>query len=262
MTSQAALRIETDQAVTVLTVNRPEQRNAIDDEVVRQFESALGAVEASQEVRALIVTGAGSTFIAGGDISMIQEHLDHAYRFFWMHDRITQLGQRLERLRVPVIAALNGAALGGGLELALACDFRIAAASARLGLPEVGLGIMPGSGGSARLARIVGREQALLMELTGRPVDAAEALRIGLVSQVVADGEALTAARTLALQIVRQPAAAVAFIKRAVGRALDMPLDGAVDYCQYVALSLGATADAREGLQAFLQKRPPRWRGE
>lgn len=256
------LQVESDQAVTVATVNRPERRNAINEEVIRELEAVLDHIEGSIEIRALILTGAGPTFIAGGDIDMIRDNLDHAYRFFWMHDRMTRLGMRIERLRVPVIAALNGSALGGGLELALACDFRIAVASARLGLPEVGLGIMPGSGGSARLARIVGRERALLMEITGQPVDAAEALRIGMISQMVADGEALAAARSLALQIASKPPAAVTFIKRSVGRALDMPMEGAVDYCQYVALLLGATADAREGIQAFIDKRPPQWSGE
>lgn len=258
----ATLRIETDEAVTVVTVNRPQLRNAMNEEFIRELENVLDVVEGSADLRALILTGAGSTFIAGGDIGMIRENLDRTYRFFWIHDRVARLGMRVERLRVPVIAALNGPALGGGLELALACDFRIAAASARLGLPEVGLGIMPGSGGSARLARIVGRERALLMELTGQSVDAEEAFRIGLIGQVVADGEALTAARSLARVIAGKPPAAVAFIKRAVGRALDMPMEGAVDYCQYVALLLGATADAREGLQAFIEKRSPQWRGE
>jgi enoyl-CoA hydratase len=257
-----ALRVETEQAITVVTVNRPDLRNAMNEVVIRELEHVIGEIESSKDVRVMILTGAGSSFIAGGDINMIRENLDHTYQFFWMHDRMTQLGLRIERLRVPVIAALNGAAFGGGLELALACDFRIVVASARLGLPEVGLGIMPGSGGSARLARVVGREQALLMELTGQPVDANEAYRIGLVGRVVADGEALAAARSLALQIASRPAAAVAFIKRAVTHALEMPLEGAIDYCQFAALLLGSTHDAREGLDAFLAKRPPQWRGE
>lgn len=256
------LLFEKDGPIAVVTVNRPKVRNAINEIVIKEFEAILSIIEASQEVRVLIVTGAGSCFIAGGDINMIREDLDKPYHFFWVHDRVTQLGQRLERLRVPVIAALNGAAFGGGLELALACDFRIMSAAARLGLPEVGLGIMPGSGGTARLARVIGKEQALYMELTGEPIDANQAYRLGLVGKVVAEGEVLSAAQALAAQIARQAPAAVAFIKRTVNRGLQMPLDGAVDYCQFAALLLGSTRDAREGIDAFLDKRAPNWVGE
>lgn len=256
------LLFEKEGAVAIVTINRPEVRNAINEVAIKEIETVLGEIEASTDARVMILTGAGSCFIAGGDVNMIRENLDTTYRLFRLHDRVTQLGHRLERLRTPVIAALNGTAFGGGLELALACDFRIMSASARLGLPEIGLGIMPGSGGTARLARVIGRERALYMELTGQPIDADEAYRIGLVGKVVAEGEVLSAARALAVQIAGKAPAAVAFIKRTVNLGLEMPLEGAVDYCQFAALLLGSTRDAREGIDAFLSKRAPNWLGE
>ncbi|MCC7413817.1 MAG: enoyl-CoA hydratase/isomerase family protein [Gammaproteobacteria bacterium] len=260
MTGQALeLGIEGD--IATITFCRPEVRNAIGETLIADLEQALDRVERLETLRALIITGAGNCFMAGGDIAMMRAGLERPYEFFLLHDRITRIGMRLERLRIPVIAAINGYAFGGGLELALACDFRIMAEGAKLGLPEVGLGIMPGSGGTARLVRVVGREQAFYLELTGQPVNAREAHRIGLAGQVVPDDRVLQAARELAGQIAARAPIAVTFIKRAVTLAADMPLEGAVDYCQYAALFLSVTQDCREGFAAFLEKRPPQWRG-
>jgi len=255
------LRLEVDGTVGTITLCRPEQRNAISETLVGELEQALEALERAPQLRALVLTGTGSCFMAGGDIGMMRAGLEQPYEFFRLHDRITRAGNRLARLRPPVIAAINGHAFGGGLELALACDIRILSASARLGLPEVGLGIMPASGGTARLARIVGRERALYLELTGEAVDAAEAERLGLVARVVAPEAVVPAARELAARIAAQAPEAVAMIKRAVTLSADMPLEAAVDYCQAAGLLLGGTRDCREGLDAFLEKRAPRWQG-
>lgn len=258
---EQSLELDIAGPVAVLSFCRPEKRNAIGEHLIREFDAAVGAVEHCAAARALIVTGSGSCFMAGGDINMLHQGLEEPYGFFRLHDRLTQASARLGRLRIPTIAALNGHAFGGGLELALACDFRILADSARLGLPEVGLGIMPASGGTARLARLIGRERALHLALTGEPVDAATAERIGLVGKVVPQAQVLPAAHELAAKIAAQAPEAVAMIKRAVTVAADMPLEGAIDYCQAAGLLLGGTQDSREGMEAFLQKRAPRWQG-
>jgi enoyl-CoA hydratase/carnithine racemase len=213
-------------------------------------------------LRVLILTGSGGAFISGGDISMINKGLETPYEFFLVHDKLTRFNFRLERLRIPVIAAINGLALGGGLEIATACDFRIVSETAKLGLPEAGLGIMPGAGATARLARLIGKEMALYMELTGDPIDAKEAYRIGLVAKVVPDGEVMNAAEDLASRIIKNAPASVASIKRAVQVGEDMPLEGAMEYCQYAALFLSTTKDSKEGTKAFLEKRKPVWKGK
>lgn len=259
--SGEVLRLEIAGGLATLTFSRPETRNAIGEALIAQFDAALADIERNEELRALIVTGAGSCFMAGGDINMLHEGLEQPYAFFRLHDQLTRAGVRLGRLRIPTIAAINGHAFGGGLELALACDFRVLADSARLGLPEVGLGIMPASGGTARLARLIGPERALYLALTGEAIDAATAERIGLVGRVVPQDEVLPAARELAVKIASRAPEAVAMIKRAMTLAADMPLEGAIDYCQAAGLLLGGSRDCREGMEAFLQKRLPQWQG-
>ncbi len=248
--------------VGVLTFNRPKARNAIDETMICELGDTLTHIENSADLRALILTGAGKSFIAGGDISMIDKGLEHPYEFFRLHDLLTKIGLRLERLSIPVIAAINGAAFGGGLELALACDMRIMADTAKIGLPEAGLGVIPGAGGTARLPRIIGREQAFLMEMTGDPITADEAFRIGLVGKVTTPETVLDDARQLAQKICAKAPLAVSTLKRTAVNAENMPLEGAIDYCQYAALLLGTTQDAREGMRAFLEKRSPEWKGK
>jgi len=255
------LGFEIEEQVATISFRRPEVRNAFNETMICELEESLDRVDGDADARALILTGAGDFFVAGGDVKMSRAGLDRPYDFFLQHDRITRIGMRLERLRIPVIAAINGPAYGGGVELALACDFRIMAQEAKLGLPEVGLGIMPGSGGTARLVRTVGRERALYLELTGERIDAEEAARIGLVGWTVPASQVYSTARELARRIIAQAPVSVTFIKRAVNLAVDMPIEGAVDYCQFVALMLATTQDSREGLDAFLEKRAPQWSG-
>ncbi|VAV95550.1 Enoyl-CoA hydratase [hydrothermal vent metagenome] len=260
--SYQTIQYDNDGQVAVLTFHRPEARNAINEVMIGELDDILKNIAADKELRVLILTGTGKSFVAGGDISMIDKGLDHPYDFFLLHDILCGIGGRLERLKIPVIAAINGAAFGGGLELALACDFRIMADTAQLGMPEAGLGIIPGAGGTARLARIIGREQAFLMEMTADPVGAEDAFRIGLVSEVAPQEEILEAAHHLARRICVRAPAAVSTIKRAIIMAENMPLEGAIDYCQQAAMLLGVTEDAREGMRAFLEKRSPIWKGK
>lgn len=242
--------------------NRPEVHNALSEQMILELDDVITHIEADTGLGALILTGAGKSFLSGGDISMIHKGLEAPYEFFLNHDKLTRFNFRLERLRIPVIAAINGFALGGGFEIATACDFRITSEKAKLGVPEVGLGIMPGAGATARLPRLVGKEMALLIELTGDAIDAREAYRIGLVSRVVPDGEVLTAAEDLANRILKNAPASVAHIKRAIQVGLDMPLEGAMEYCQYSAMMLSATKDSKEGTKAFLEKRKAVWEGK
>lgn len=255
------LLAEYDGDIATIIFHRPEVGNAINETMISEIEDALIRIENSTSLRALILTGSDHCFMSGGDIKMLRTGLEQPHGLFLIHDRLTRIGVRLERLRIPVIAAINGPAIGGGLELALACDFRVMAETAHLAMPEVGLGIMPGSGGTARLVRTIGRERALFLELTGRRINADEAERMGLAGWVVPDNEVMSKARELAEQVIDNAPVSVASIKRAINLAVDMPIEGAVDYCQYVALSLSMTEDSREGLDAFLQKRKPEWKG-
>lgn len=245
-----------------ITFNRPEVLNAVNEQMILELEDVITKIEADAELGALIITGAGKAFVSGGDIGMINKGVEAPYEFLLSHDKLTRFNFRLERLRIPVIAAINGFAFGGGLEIATACDIRIAAESARLGAPEVGLGIMPGAGATARLPRLIGKGRALQMELTGDPVDAQEAYRIGLVNMVVPDGEIVEAANKLANRILRNAPAAVAVIKRAIQVGVDMPLEGAMEHCQFGAMILSTTKDSKEGTKAFLEKRKPVWQGK
>lgn len=256
------ISFEKKEKIGYLTFNRPAVKNAISEAMFLELDQALTQVESDPALRVLILTGAGNSFVAGGDINMISKGIEAPYEFLLVHDKMTRFNFRLERLRIPVIAAIDGFALGGGLEIATACDFRIASENSKLGLPEVGLGIMPGAGATARLGRLIGKERALYLELTGEIIDAKDAWRIGLLTKVVAEGEALAAAEDLARQIMKNAPAAVALIKRAIHVGADMPLEGAMEYCQYAAMITSVTKDAREGIKAFLEKRKPIWEGK
>jgi len=203
---------ERRDAVEILTVNRPDKRNALSRELVDRFHEVLDALGPDRDLRAVVVIGAGEHFMAGADIAQLRRR-----RAADALDSVNgSLFRRLEELPVPVIAAVRGYALGGGCELALAADLRVAGRSARFGQPEVGLGIVPGAGGTHRLPRLVGLGRAKEMILTGRLVEADEALAIGLVNRVVEDDRILDAALDLAAAVVRQGAAAVRLAKLAL----------------------------------------------
>jgi enoyl-CoA hydratase len=245
-----------------LYFNRPEVLNALNEDVIFEMDNAISKIEDDADAGVLILTGRGKAFVSGADIKMLNKGIENPYEFFLIHDKLTRFIFRLERLRIPVIAAINGLALGGGCEIACGCDIRIAAESARLGLPEVGLGIVSGAGATARLPRLVGKGQAMQMQLTGDPITAQEAHRIGLVNMVVPDGEAVSAAEKMADRILKNGPAAVFLIKRAIQIGTDMPLEGAMEYCQYAAWMAAGTHDAIEGTRAFIEKRKPVWQGK
>jgi len=247
--------------IATITVNRADVLNALSAVTVRELGEALAAAEADDAVRVLILTGAGEkSFVSGADISELA-HLDPV-----AGRRTAEFGQsvfrRLETMGKPSIAAVNGYALGGGCELAMACTIRIAADSAKLGLPEVTLGVIPGYGGTQRLPRIVGRGTAMDMILTGRAIDANEALRIGLVSQVVPLAELMESARKTALRILRNGPLAVRAAMQAVDQGLDVGIEHGLRGEAALFGLLCATADMREGLNAFLAKRKPDFKGQ
>jgi len=253
--------VEVADRILVATVDRPEKLNALDSEVLDALAAAFDRAKSDASVGAVIVTGAGpKAFVAGADIAELATMTPVSGR------RHALRGQavfgRLEHLGKPSIAAINGFALGGGCELALACTLRIAAENARLGQPEVKLGIIPGYGGSQRLARVVGEGRAMELCLTGEPITAAEAHRIGLVNRVVPAGEALAAARELAAKILANAPLAVAFAMDAIHHGLDLPLAEGLELEATLFGVCASTADMREGMSAFLEKRAARFEGK
>ena len=255
------IQVDTDAGIRTLTVNRPEKLNALNSEVMAELDAAVAAAAADASLACVIVTGAGEkAFIAGADIAELVkltpvEGREHARRGQSVIDRI-------EKLPVPSIAAINGFAYGGGLELAMGCTLRIASENAKMGLPETSLGIIPGYGGTQRLARHVGRAKALELVLTAeKGITAAEAHRIGLVNQVVPAGQAHAAALAMARKIGANGPTAVRYAMEAIRTGLEMTLaDGQVFEATLFGLC-AATADMKEGMSAFLEKRAARFTG-
>jgi enoyl-CoA hydratase len=257
----ANLILETvEPGILRLTVNRPKALNALDPETIAELGQALAAVAGDQEARVLLLTGAGDkAFVAGADISrMAGMSPVHAQQF---SAEALRVFRSLELLPIPAIALVNGYALGGGCELALACDFILAAEGAVFGQPEVNLGINAGFGGTQRLPRRVGTAMALELLFSGRFVQADEARAIGLANHVYPKDELLPKALELARLIAGKGPLAVRYTKQLVQRGQDMDLDGACAMESDVFGLLNATEDKREGMQAFLEKRPPHFRG-
>jgi enoyl-CoA hydratase len=254
------LLLERDGAVAVLTINRPQVLNALNAPTIAALRRAVLELKHDDAIRAVILTGAGEkAFVAGADINelAVQRPVDgkeHALRGQHVLDLIENLGK-------PVIAAINGYALGGGCELAMACTLRVAADTARLGQPEINLGIIPGYAGTQRLARLVGKGAALDLLLLGRHITAADALQIGLVNRVVPAADLMTEAKTLASELAAKPPIAVRSILEAVNRGLDMPLDKAQFLEATLFGLLASTDDMREGTSAFLEKRKAEFKG-
>jgi enoyl-CoA hydratase len=252
--------VERDGAVATITINRPKVLNALNTQTLDELSQALRAFKHDSEARVLIVTGSGEkSFIAGADIKELAAQTpvsgrDHARRGQHVFDQIERLGK-------PVIAAINGYALGGGCELAMACTMRIAADTARLGQPEINLGIIPGYGGTQRLARLIGRGRALELLLTGDQISAAEAYRLGLVNRVVAAADLMAEARGLARALALKAPIAVRYILDAVSHGLEMPFSDAQMFEATLFGLISATADMREGTRAFLDKRQAEFKG-
>jgi enoyl-CoA hydratase len=254
------LRIDREDAIAVLTLNRPDKLNALNQELVDALISAVFDLEGAPEVKAAIVTGAGDrAFVAGADIAAMTAMSPPEAKAF--SERGHRLGAAIEQSRIPFIAAVNGFALGGGCELALACDFIYASDKAKLGQPEINLGVLPGFGGTQRLTRRVGVGRARELCMTGEVLGAEEALRIGLVDAVTAPDELMARARRTATVIAGKAPLAIAAIKRTILRGQDVPLPTANELEATAFAALFGTHDQREGMRAFLEKRPAKFEG-
>lgn len=254
------IRVEREGEVAVVTVDRQEKLNALNAQVQEEITEAFTAMLPG-EVRAAIITGAGErAFVAGADVGGMRTMSAFEIREF---GRIgTRMMEAIERAPFPVIAAMNGYALGGGLEIALACDIRIAAENARLGFPEVTLGIMPGAGGTQRLPRVVGSSVARELIFTGRMISAHEAKEIGLVNRVVGEGEALEAAEELAQQMAENAPLALRNAKIALNNAENTGLASGIEHEGDLFALLFSTEDAQEGMAAFAERRRPEFKGK
>jgi enoyl-CoA hydratase len=256
-----ALLSQTNGAITVLTLNRPDRLNAIGSDVLGLLAAAVAAAAADNRVRALVIAGAGRAFCAGADLSEI-EALPDARAFRGFIARMTEVYQLISGCQKPSVAALHGVAFGGGLELALACDLRVAEHDARLGVPEMKLGVLPGAGGTQRLPRLVPAAIAKQMILTGEPITAERAHTLGLINELAAPGEAVPAALSLAAQVAVGAPLALAAGKRLVDQGLGMDLAAAISYEGESVSMLFGTADRAAGLAAFRERRPPTFTGQ
>ena len=256
--SYDTLIVETADAVCLIRLNRPKALNALNDALMTELTTALKAAEADADVRCIVITGSDRAFAAGADI---KEMATKTYAEVFGEDFITRNWEEVTRCRKPVIAAVAGYALGGGCELAMMCDFIIAADTAKFGQPEITLGVSPGAGGTQRLPRFVGKAKAMDMVLTGRMMDAAEAERAGLVSRVVAADKLMDEAMAAARTIAALSSNAVMLTKAMVGAAFETPLTEGVKLERRLFHSLFAFDDQKEGMAAFIEKRKPRFAG-
>ncbi len=249
--------VETRGPVGLITLNRPQALNALCAELVAEMAQALDAFEADDEVGAIVITGSEKAFAAGADIKEMQPK---SYMDAYLEDFITVGWERVTTCRKPVIAAVAGYALGGGCEVAMMCDFIIAADNAKFGQPEINLGTIPGGGGTQRLTRFVGKSKAMEMCLTGRMMDAEEAERAGLVSRVVPAAELIDDAVKTAEQIASKSRPIVMLAKEAVNRAYETTLSEGVRFERRLFHSTFATEDQKEGMSAFIDKRQPEFK--
>lgn len=251
------LILERRGSVGLVTLNRPEALNSLSTRLMDELTSVLDELEADDAIGAIVLTGTGKAFAAGADI---KEMANKTYPEAFAEDFITRNWERTTRCRKPVIAAVNGLALGGGCELAMMCDFILAADTARFGQPEILVGVMPGAGGTQRLARFIGKSKTMEMCLTGRMIGADEAERCGLVSRVVPADELLDEALRVGEQIAELSRPMVMMTKEAVNRAYDTPLTEGIKVERRLAQSVFAFEDQKEGAAAFTEKRKPNFK--
>jgi enoyl-CoA hydratase len=250
------IKTETRGAVRLITLHRPQALNALNGQLVDEMGVALDQAEADSGIRCIVITGSEKAFAAGADIKEMQPK---SYMDAFGEDFITRNWERVTRCRKPVIAAVAGFALGGGCELAMMCDIIIAADNAKFGQPEIKLGVMPGSGGTQRLTRFVGKSKAMEMCLTGRMMDAAEAERSGLVTRVVPVAELLNDAMKTAEAIAEMSLPILMMAKESVNRSYETTLAEGVRFERRLFHSMFATADQKEGMAAFIDKRKPKF---
>jgi len=255
------LLIAEENGIAVVTINRPKALNALNSDVLDDLSAAFDELAVQDSVKVVILTGGGDkAFVAGADITQMKDMNVLEGKLF------AEKGQgvftKIEQFVKPVIAAVHGFALGGGCEIAMACDVRIASDAAKFGQPEVGLGIVPGFGGTQRLARLVGRGMAKLLIYTADIIDAQEALRVGLVQKVVAPDVLLEEAKAIAGRIVKKSSVAVNLAKDAINRGMEMDIPNAMQYEAYIFGTCFASEDQKEGMTAFVEKRKPAFSGK
>ena len=243
-----------------ITLNRPDKHNALNLELLKQLSAAFDRAESDPGIQVVVLAGAGKAFCAGADVREMQAVRTLADGERWVGERALYL-ERVGRCPKPVIAAIHGYALGGGLELAMQADLRVCGQSAWLGQPEIRLGLMPGAGGTQRLTRLIGLGRALEWLMTGERMGAEEALRVGLVNRVVPDDQVVAVAHQLARALARQAPLGLLLIKRCAREGLEMPLPQALAMERQAFAQLLATRDGQEGIRAFLEKREPRFEG-
>lgn len=253
-----SILLEKEGQLGIISINRPEVRNALDGKTVKEIEQAIEMLEQDEEVGVIVFTGVGEkSFAAGADIKVLREKqaLDA------LVPGMSATYRLIENCQKPTIAAINGYALGGGCELAMACDIRIAADHAKLGLPELNLSIIPGAGGTQRLSRLIGKGRAMDLILTGDMISAEKAERIGLVSEVVPAGELRQAVREKAEKILSKGPLAVRLAKLSINRGLELDMDTALMMEKLAQAILFGSEDKNEGTQAFIEKRSPQFKG-
>jgi enoyl-CoA hydratase len=255
--SESFVKVEVKGRVGLLTLNRPQVLNALSNEVIDELSAAVRAFEADDGIGAMVLTGSQKAFAAGADIGAMS---DWTYMDVYKSDYLGGNWDALRRTRKPLIAAVSGYALGGGCELAMLCDFIIAADNAKFGQPEIKLGVIPGYGGTQRLPRAVGKAKAMDLVLTARMMDAAEAERAGLVSRVVPVERLLDEALEAAATIASMPLPAVMMAKECVNRAFEASLDESLLFERRNFHALFATEDQKEGMRAFVEKRKPEFK--
>jgi enoyl-CoA hydratase len=252
------LVVEIEDHVATVRLNRPDALNALNTRLMEELGAALTEMDGSNRVRAIVVTGSDKAFAAGADV---KEMAPKDFVDMFLEDYFAGPSEAIMRCRKPVVAAVAGYCLGGGLELAMMCDFIIAADTARFGQPEINLGVIPGIGGTQRLTRFIGKSKAMDMCLTGRMMDAAEAERSGLVSRVVPAKDLLRDAREAAVRIAEKSPLATRAVKEAVNRAYETTLREGVLFERRLFHALFASEDQAEGMAAFAEKRSPQFRG-
>jgi enoyl-CoA hydratase len=249
--------IRCEGAVAILQLNRPKVLNALNGLMMAELCEALESFDKDDTVRCLILTGDEKAFAAGADI---REMVD-AGPIEMMQKNTVTLWARVQAISKPLIAAVSGYALGGGCELALACDIIVASEDARFGQPEIGLGVIPGAGGTQRLGRILGKYKAMELVLTGRTITAREALQMGLVNRIVTDGSCLEEARKLAIEISQKSPLAVKLAKEAILKSQECSLNEGIEFERKCFFLLFSSGDQKEGMNAFLEKRKPDFKG-
>lgn len=242
--------------VAVITLNRPEKKNALFPELIHQLAAAVEDLELNHQIKAIVLNSNSKDFCAGVDINFMREQ---SFPQVYVNQLINEKWEKISTLRKPIIAAINGYCLGGGFELAMMCDFMIASSSAKFGQPEIKIGIMPGIGGSQRLARYVGKFVAMELCLTGRIIEAQEAKNLGIVNQIVPEEALQDTALETAKKIAQYPLPALIMLKECINSAFDKPLSQGIRHERDAFHSLFATADQKEGFAAFCEKRPPKF---